>query len=59
MTVKNKDDLFYVCSLIEHIGRRTKNRRGIIVDALGEKGMHARTAVSVNELPLNSALTIY
>ena len=39
MTVKNKDDLFYVCSLIEHIGRMTNNRSGIIVDALGEKGV--------------------
>ena len=29
-----------------------------LVDALGEKGMHARTAVSVNELPLNSAIEI-
>lgn len=39
MTAKNKDDLFYVCSLIEHIGRSTKNRRGLVVDALGEKGI--------------------
>ena len=39
MTAKKKDNLFYVCSLIEHIGRVTKNRRGTIVDALGESGV--------------------
>jgi hypothetical protein len=39
MTAKNKDDLFYVCSLIEHIGRTTKNKRGYVVEALGEKGI--------------------
>ena len=39
MTAKNKDDLFYVCSLVEHIGRTTKNRRSVIVDALGINGV--------------------
>ena len=39
MTAKNKDNLFYVCSLIEHIGRTTNNRRGAVVDALGENGV--------------------
>ena len=39
MTVKRKDDLYYVCSLIEHIGRTTRNRRGVVVDALGLKGV--------------------
>ena len=31
MTIREKDDLFYVCSLIEFIGRETKNKRGDIV----------------------------
>ena len=39
MTAKRKDDLFYVCSLIEHIGRISNNRRGVVVDALGETGV--------------------
>ena len=37
MTEKEKNDYFYVCSLIEYIARETKNRRGIVVRALGEK----------------------
>lgn len=39
MTEKQKNDFFYVCSLIEYIARQTKNKRGIIVNALGEKGV--------------------
>lgn len=37
MTEKN--DYFYVCSLIEHIARKTVNRRKTVVRALGEKGL--------------------
>lgn len=32
-----ENDLFFLCSLIEYIGRRTKNERGLIVNALGKK----------------------
>lgn len=32
-----KNDLFYVCSLIEFISRKTKNRRSTIVKILGKK----------------------
>lgn len=32
-----ENDLFFLCSLIEYIGRRTKNQRGLIVNALGKK----------------------
>ncbi|MDE7422163.1 MAG: hypothetical protein K2N51_00440 [Lachnospiraceae bacterium] len=39
MTEREKDDLFYVCSLIEFVGRKTKNQRRIVVNALGEKGI--------------------
>jgi len=31
------NDLFFVCSVIEYIGRKTKNKRGEIVKQLGEK----------------------
>ena len=33
---KNDNNLFYTCSLIEYIGRKTKNRRSDIVDWLGD-----------------------
>lgn len=39
MDEKLKNDLFYVCSLIEFIARKTKNKRAVIVKALGEKGI--------------------
>lgn len=30
------NDLFFTCSLIEYIARKTKNKRAIVVDALGK-----------------------
>lgn len=39
MTKKERNDYFYVCSLIEYIARRTNNRRGAVVTALGEEGV--------------------
>lgn len=39
MTEKQKNDFFYVCSLIEYIARQTKNKRKVIVGALGKKGI--------------------
>ena len=32
-----ENDLFFVCSLIDYIGRRTKNYRSTVVNALGKK----------------------
>lgn len=32
---KNNNDLFYVCSLIEFVGRRTKNRRSTVAERIG------------------------
>ena len=34
---KNRNALFFTCSLIEFIGRETKNRRSDIVEYLGTK----------------------
>jgi len=34
---KEYNDLFFVCSLIEYIGRKTKNHRNVVVNALGKK----------------------
>lgn len=39
MTDKEKNDLFYVCSLIEYIGRKTKNRRKVVVECIGKTGI--------------------
>ncbi len=36
MGEKEKNDLFYVCSLIEYAGRRTKNHRGDVVAAMDD-----------------------
>ena len=33
---KNNNDLFYTCSLIEYIGRQTRNRRSDVVKYLGK-----------------------
>lgn len=33
---KEKDNLYYLCYVIETLGRKTKNRRKTIVDALGK-----------------------
>lgn len=39
MTEKEKNDYFYVCSLIEYIARRTLNHRSYIVERLGKEGI--------------------
>lgn len=39
MTEKEQNDLFYVCSLIEYIARKTKNKRKVIVEKLGTEGV--------------------
>lgn len=36
---KKDNDLFYTCSLIEYIARKTKNKRADIVNALGKKSI--------------------
>ncbi|MDR2626827.1 MAG: hypothetical protein LBC40_02200 [Dysgonamonadaceae bacterium] len=33
---KEHNDLFFVCSLIEYIGRKTKNHRDVVVNAIGK-----------------------
>jgi hypothetical protein len=34
-----ENDLFFICSLIEYIARKTKNRRVTVVDALGKNSI--------------------
>ena len=33
------NNLFFVCSLIEYIARKTKNYRRVIVNAIGQDGL--------------------
>ena len=54
MTTVKKDDLFYVCSLIEFTGRKTKNRRKVIVNALGEQGI----AKQLQDAPVKSPVLL-
>lgn len=35
----DRDDLFYVCGLIEYIARKTLNERSVVVNCLGEEGV--------------------
>lgn len=53
MTLKGKDDLFYVCSLIEFIGRKTSNRRKDIVNVLGNKGVQKQ----IHDAEVNHSLS--
>ena len=39
MTEKEKNHFFYVCALIEFTARKTRNKRGVIVRAMGEEGV--------------------
>lgn len=34
---KKSNDLFFTCSLIEYIARKTKNQRAVVVNALGKE----------------------
>lgn len=34
---KKSNDMFYLCSLIDYIARKTKNHRAAVVDALGSE----------------------
>lgn len=36
---KVANNLFFLCSLIEYIGRRTKNHRNVIVNAIGKNDL--------------------
>ena len=39
MTEQEKDNLFFVCALIEYVSRQTKNHRHVVVDCLGAEGL--------------------
>jgi len=36
---KSANNLFFLCSLIEYIGRKTKNHRNVIVNAIGKPNL--------------------
>ena len=37
----NENDLFYICSLIESVSRKSGNSKADIVDTLGEKKLQS------------------
>ena len=39
MADSEKNDLFYVCSLIEYVARITQNKRGVVANCLGHNGV--------------------
>ncbi len=53
MNETEKNDLFYVCSLIEYIGRKTNNRRRVIVDFLKMDGIEKQ----LKDAQVNHCLT--
>lgn len=53
MTEKEKNDFFYVCSLIEYIARQTKNKRGVIAGAFGKSGIEKQ----LNDAEVNHCLS--
>lgn len=53
MTEKARNDFFYVCSLIEFIARQTLNKRGKIVDSLGDAGIRKQ----LNDAEVNHCLS--
>lgn len=36
---KESNNLFFLCSLIEYIGRKTKNHRNVVVNAIGKNNL--------------------
>ncbi len=49
MSSSEKNDLLYVCSLLEYIGRVTNNHRSYIVNCIGYDGLkHLYDVASVN-----------
>lgn len=46
MDEQKKNNIFYVCSLIEYLGRETKNRRTDIIRMLGKKEIERQTELA-------------
>lgn len=53
MTENERNDFFYVCSMIEYTARRTKNHRYAIVEKLQEKGVKKQ----LHDAPVNHCLS--
>lgn len=46
MTEKQKDDIYYVCSLIEYIARKTKNHRQDIINYFSKKDIERQLRIA-------------
>ena len=53
MSEQEKNDLYYVCSLIEYLGRVTNNHRSTIVKILGKEEVERELKLA----PVNHCLT--
>ena len=53
MNSEKYNDLFYVCALIEYIGRKTKNHRSYVVEKLGVDGIERQ----LNDAGVNHCLS--
>ena len=55
---KKSNDLFFTCSLIDYIARKTKNTRACVVNALGKplsvRKLTTTTAAYITKTPLIS-----
>ena len=49
MTEKERNDYFYVCSLIEYIARETLNHRSDIVKTIGKEGIEDKYELNLTE----------
>ena len=54
---KKENDFFFLCSLIDYIGRKTKNYRSTVVNALGEKEL--RHVYDYADVYIKTTMMIY
>lgn len=48
------NDMFYVCMMIEYVARKTCNKRGVIIDKLGEDGIRKQ----IKDASVNHCLSV-
>ena len=59
MTEKQKDDIYYVCSLIEFIARKTKNHRQDVIRYFSKKDIRNAIKWGLKELRLVTSKHTY
>ena len=56
---KNANNLFFLCSLIEYIGRKTKNHRNVVVNAIVYNSWLSRKIEDFNSSVYYESLNIF